>query len=550
MKKGYEYIESLDRGMYYSKKEYSDLELFDFEAIKHKLPSPIIANGENYLECYWYALQVAFKNVHKPTEESGFVSNFVDAAFNNNIFMWDTVFITMFCNILHPHIPGIRSLDNFYVKQFDDGEIPREIIRDTGKDFPFWTNSGRHNLYSYFHNNYGHRKLMKGDGSGYDVEDFYFPKLDRKPETIPYLTLDNLNHPIMAWAELESYKHTGDFKRIKEVFLPLLKYYESLNMHLKKANGLYVTDWATMDNSPRNKYLGCGVDITCEMVLFAKNLVTMIEVIKEKFPSEDIDYYSEIEVNLESEMAATTKIINEYMWDKETKFYFDVTNNNEMTNIKTIAAYWSLLSDVADDEKVVSLVEWLNDKNTFNRIHRVPVCSADAEGYNPEGGYWRGSVWAPTNTMVIRGLEQRGYYELAKEIALNHLDNIIQIFKDTGTIWENYPPDAVNSGDADKIDFVGWSGIAPILYLIEHKIGIKGDATRNEITWTIDETISKSGCEKYWFNNNYINLLCEINDDEATITVTGQNQFDLRINIFNKTEILSSKKTIKILIKK
>jgi len=39
--------------------------------------------------------------------------------------------MTMFCNYAHPCVPGIGSLDNFYVKQHEDGEICREINRAT-----------------------------------------------------------------------------------------------------------------------------------------------------------------------------------------------------------------------------------------------------------------------------------------------------------------------------------------------------------------------------------------------------------------------------------
>lgn len=541
MKKGYEYIESLDRGMYFEKQEYKDTELYKFEDIKDKLPQPILLGKDTYLNCYWYAMEIAFKNVHKPTKQSGFVSNFVDAAFNDNIFLWDTVFITMFCNVMHPYIPGIRSLDNFYCKQFEDGEIPREIIRDTGKDMPFWTNSERYPLYSYFHKNYGHRKLMRGDGSGYGKEDFYFPELNRKPEKIPYLTLDNLNHPILAWAELESYKYTGDNKRIKSVFKSLLKYYEALKNHIKKDNNLYVTDWASMDNSPRNRFLGSGIDISCEIVLFANNLLEIIEIIKEKCENTELEleFFRDIKKVLENDNKATAKVINDLMWDNEEKFYYDVTSDNKRTNIKTIAAFWSIISNVADEEKVAHLVNWINDKDTFNRVHRVPVCSADVDGYNSRGGYWRGSVWAPTNTMVIRGLENRGYKDLARDIALNHLDNVVKIFDDTGTIWENYPPDAVDAGDADKKDFVGWSGIAPILYLIEHKIGIRADATNNKLIWNINEEEKQSGCLQYWFNDNTIDLKCKIIDNKAYVNIKCNKEINLIINCFEKMETFS-----------
>ncbi|WP_414632104.1 hypothetical protein, partial [Acetomicrobium sp. UBA5826] len=32
----------------------------------------------------------------------------------------------------------------------------------------------------------------------------------------------------------------------------------------------------------------------------------------------------------------------------------------------------------------------------------VPSLSADDLQYNPNGDYWRGSVWPPTNYMILR----------------------------------------------------------------------------------------------------------------------------------------------------
>lgn len=96
MKKPDGLIDRLPRGMYFQKKQYDGAQLKSFAEVKDRLPKPILSGNQEYLDCYWYAVQLDFKNSHQPTKESGFVSNFVDAAFNENIFMWDTAFITMY----------------------------------------------------------------------------------------------------------------------------------------------------------------------------------------------------------------------------------------------------------------------------------------------------------------------------------------------------------------------------------------------------------------------------------------------------------------------
>jgi hypothetical protein len=531
------------RGLYFSKKTYADTPLLTFEEARSRLPEPIIDNRPDYIECYWRTWEIAYSNTHVPTPESGFVSNFVDAAFSNNIFLWDTAFITMFCNLAHPYIPGIRSLDNFYCKQLDDGEISRQYARETGEDFYKWVNAERKPLHSFFHNHYKHRGLAQINDLDYEA--MLKPELGRIVEHPPYMRLDALNHPIAAWAELDSFKHTGDRDRLEAVWEPLVHYYDALRYHLLNQYGLFVTDWASMDNSPRNKYLGSGVDISCEMVLFARNLVEIATVLIEKKAKEGAaaeakNFASRI-ASLNQDTQTFAAAINSLMWDPETGFYYDVTNDGHRAPVKTIAAFWSLLAGIADEDQAVKLVEWLNDPNTFNRKHRVPVCAADEPGYDPQGSYWRGSVWAPTNTMVIRGLEKYGYFELAREIALNHLDNVVKVYQDTGTIWENYPPDSIDSGNADKKDFVGWSGIAPTLYLLEHAIGLTGNAANHELTWRLRPGMGTVGCNRYWFAGATMDLKAAEQEDGSYV-VTVSNNAPIKLNVVfggkeTKTEV-------------
>lgn len=518
-----------DRGCFFPKKKYEGNPLNTYEVVKEMLPRPLL-EGNKYLECYDYAVKLAFGNVHAPTKESGYVSNFIDAAFNDDIFLWDTVFITMFCNLFHPYIPGICSLDNFYCKQFEDGEIPREMVRESGKDFGLWVNSFEKPLYSYFHNHYGHRRLKEMTNLKY--EDLFKPELGRTVEKLPYLTLDNLNHPILAWAELQSYYHTGDIARLDMVYDSLYHYYLSLQYHIRHKNGLYVTDWASMDNSPRNKDLGFGIDINCEMVLFANHLTVIIDILRAAGKN-GLEWDIQ-RSKLCADGTELKNLINDKMWNEEDGFYYDVKFDGTLSKVKTIAPFWAMIAGVAEGERLVRLVKWLNDKDTFNRVHRVPVCAATEGEYDPQGGYWKGSVWAPTNTMVILGLEQNGYHDLAKEIALNHLDNVCSVFQTTGTIWENYPADFVTSGNADNKDFVGWSGMAPILYLIQYKIGLTANAEKQSVDWEINKDILSevpSGCKNYWFFGKNSDFFAYKAEGKLILQINTKDSFRLNVKL-------------------
>lgn len=545
MEKDYSFLEHKERGMFFEKKEYEDSELPVFEEIKDQLPSPYIEAKPEWSDCYWYTAKVLFRNTHKPTKESKYVSNFVDAAFNNDIFLWDTCFMTLFCNLFHPYIPGIRSLDNFYCKQFDDGEIPREMVRDTGKDFLPWVNAYHKPLYSYFHNHYGFRGL--GQMMNLDYEDMYKPELGRTVGKNPYLTLDNLNHPILAMAEWQSYCHTGDVERLRLVFESLYQYYQAFRYHVRHANGMYVTDWASMDNSPRNKFLGFGVDPTCEMVLFANNLLDMMEVLEKN--GYQVKEAEDRKAFLLQDRKETIEVIQKYMWNEKDGFFYDVTFDGTQSGMKTAAAFWSLISGVADENQQEKLAEWLEDPNTFNRPHRVPVLAADEEGYDPMGGYWSGSIWAPTNAMIVLGLEKCGYRTLARDIAMNHLDVLNRVFQDTGTIWENYPPEFISSGNSDHPDMVGWSGLAPILYLVQYGVGLSVPERKNYLEWRLPEEFlekGRVGCKRYWFQGKEADLQAEKTEKGITITVHTKDSFSLLVQYQGKEKMIEVNGNIKV----
>jgi hypothetical protein len=67
-----------------------------FQPVKDKLPQPEWPARPDVISCYWYAWETAFSNLGKVQPGSGFVSPFIDPAFNQHIFMWDCSFMTMY----------------------------------------------------------------------------------------------------------------------------------------------------------------------------------------------------------------------------------------------------------------------------------------------------------------------------------------------------------------------------------------------------------------------------------------------------------------------
>ena len=162
-----------------------------FNDIKEKLPKPLWQGHNATIDCYFKAWEIAFSNIHNPNKNSGFVSPFIDAAFNGCIFMWDSCFMLMYGKYANHIFNFQKTLDNFYALQHKDGFISREISETDGSDS--------------------------------------FSRFD------PASTGPN----VMPWCEYEYYKITGDKNRICDIFPVLLAYHQWMRRYRTWRDGSY-----------------------------------------------------------------------------------------------------------------------------------------------------------------------------------------------------------------------------------------------------------------------------------------------------------------------
>lgn len=448
-----------------------------FEQVKNMIPKPFWENHDRTIECYWRAWQLAFTNLKKPSEENGFVSNYIGTCFNDCLFMWDSVFSMMFGKYGSKAFNFQKTLDNLYAKQHSDGFLCREISESDGTD--------------------------------------RFHRFD------PSSTGPN----ILPWAEWEYYSIFGDRERLKKVFPVLVSYHRWLKNYRTWPNGTYWSSgWGCgMDNQPRlpenmhhEFYHGhvTWIDICLQQVFSARILVSIANI---------LDRSSEIK-DLEEEIQSLSKYINDNMWDEETGFYFDLFSNNKISIVKTIGAYWALIAGIVPQERLKRFVDHLDNPLEFKRHHRVPSLSYENSAYDPEGNYWRGGVWAMTNYMVLRGLTEVHCDTLAHEIACNHLENIVKVYKDTGTLWENYSAETSKQGNPAKKDFVGFGGVPPIAVLFEYVFGIRSDVEKASLIWDV-RLLEEHGVENFPFGaDGIINLKCKARlskDEKPEIDITS-----------------------------
>ncbi len=465
----------------------------DFDKIKNKLPQPVWDGHSRYIDCYYRAWEIAFSNLRRPKEDTGFITNYIDAAFNGCIFMWDSAFMLMFGKYADRIFKFQKTLDNFYSHQHVDGFICRQIEEQTGDDV-----------------------FARHDPSSTGPE-------------------------VMAWCEWDYFLNFGDKERLARVYPCLVAYHQWMREHFTWRDGTYFSSGygCGMDNCPRldEKYHVCyshghmiWVDACMQELNACNILIKMSEVLgRDEFVPE-----------LEEERDRLYNVINAKLWDENSKFYYDLKNDDTFNGVKHIGAYWSLLAKCVPDDRSDDFIAHLNNENEFKTEHRVPTLSKDHPEYNRNGGYWCGSVWAPTNYMVLKGLDAYGKYDMSHEIACEHLDAVVDVFERTNTLFENYAPEytdgKANKGSSSMGDFVGWTGLSPISILFEYVFGIKPDAAENKIVWHINLT-ECHGIKKYPFGTQgELTLICKKRNSEEE-----KPEVKIESNVPVKVEIIWNK---------
>lgn len=502
-----QYVDDGERGKYFSKIKYTQTPLPEFKKFKHLLPSPILKTNPEYVDLYWRAWELAFQHYKKPPIGSPFVSNFIDEAFSQSIFQWDTIFMIMFARYADHIFPAIQSLDNFYCRQHENGYICREIIESDGSDYIF---------------------------------------VDRK---------HTINPPLFSWAEVESYRITGDKSRFKSVLPVIEKYADWLELYRKNSNTVHGLYWQTglgsgMDNTPRN---GSGwVDMSSQIVMQYRDMA---------FICRELGLKDKEELYL-AKSKLISESINQYMWNEEDGLYYDVDDSGNQIKYKTAAAFWPMLAGVTNTHQNEKLLDNLKDPRSFWRTVPFPSLAADENKFKAAGEYWLGAVWAPINVMIIKGLDKVGedenyenpnfyknpevFNEFAKLASAKYLDAIYSVLKQTGTIWENYSSEVYARGIPSAPDFVGWSGCGPIQLLIENVLGFRPDGANNTLNFQLTR-IDEHGINNLHFGDVTTSILCKERKsirEKTIIEVKSDNSYKLVVKSYNGKRIFEIKNGI------
>ena len=147
----------------------------------------------------------------------------------------------------------------------------------------------------------------------------------------------------------------------------------------------------------------------------------------------------------------TAGLINRYMWDPKDKFYYHIAMSDhsfafegESLKRKEIIGFLPMWAHVATKEQARELVKHLLDRSSFWRTYGIPTLAANDSGYTAyvDGCCrWDGPVWLLWDYMVIVGLENYGYKDIARKVADKILLAVTTQLRNNHRFWESYSPD-------------------------------------------------------------------------------------------------------------
>lgn len=134
------------------------------------------------------------------------------------------------------------------------------------------------------------------------------------------------------------------------------------------------------------------------------------------------------------------KSVTKIMWHKRNKFFFDYNyHTGDRSTVWSLAAYYALWSGLATKEQARHLVKNLDKfdkKGGLTTTAGTFMYSSLFGSTKTQWAYPNG--WAPLHMIVTEGLENYGYHDEAKSIAMKWLNTCNSWFNEHGNFLEKY----------------------------------------------------------------------------------------------------------------
>ena len=165
----------------------------------------------------------------------------------------------------------------------------------------------------------------------------------------PILTETNpegLSPPMLAWVEYNLYHKVGLKLRLKTIMPNLIAYHNWLETNFKEENGLYAPppEVSMMPNAPRGE-VKYPLDFNAQVAINALYMASLADIMNDK----------ELGFRFKRQYFSLKTRINTLMWDPDDRIYYDLDADEKRIKVKTIAAFWTLLAKIPNDDRAEGL---------------------------------------------------------------------------------------------------------------------------------------------------------------------------------------------------
>jgi len=239
--------------------------------------------------------------------------------------------------------------------------------------------------------------------------------------------------PIVLGVTLQYLKNKPGWpkEKIPEIYKTYSKYIDWLYKY-KDVNGNGLVEYTNSFNSgaddsprfdsvyPKGNHIGNmqpveSLEQNVWLSLMHYNLSEMALIIGDKKASEE---HAKKAVLLEDK-------IEQNFWNEEDGIYYDInTVTNQQIKVKSEFAFMALFLKNARKDRIKRLVnEHLLNPKEFWLNFPVPSVAASEPSFSHET-MWRGPVWPNVNWLICLALEQQGYKDIARQLALKTVNMV------------------------------------------------------------------------------------------------------------------------------
>lgn len=283
----------------------------------------------------------------------------------------------------------------------------------------------------------------------------------RGPQVYPHEGVPTTSAPFFTWTNWELYRVTKNREFLRDAYAAGARYIRYMETERDAdKDGMYewgpygiienVRDgWNVVfqlfsEGEDEGRDISHELDVLDLTAEMANEMYYLREMARELGDTAGVREWS-------SKFDRTARLINRHMWDPQDKFYYNVgmtddsfTFEGRSLKRKELIGFLPLWAHVATKVQARELVKHLTNPKSFWRRFGVPTLAADDPHYTPfvDGCCrWNGPVWLLWDYMVMRGLSNYGYTDLARSVGQKMMDAVSMQLSINHRFWESYSPD-------------------------------------------------------------------------------------------------------------